>query len=380
MRAVLKSIVLVLLASLAGAIQEPETGILDRKPTEWKRAEPDTWKDWSAENMPPEELQPFLVRSIQAYRAGDMPASLLALFELLDVAPDFPSALHQSGVIYFRLRRYGDAIFAFERYLEVAPSRVGDTRALGHCYYTLGDYEAAKDHYEKVLALQPESVEALRGYGLTWMRLGDSERALEELQRVLAIDPRHANAATWMAQILYDEERVEEALESAQRARDLDPFEPRAWFLLSQIFFDLEREEEGESAHVRFKTLNQIAQEIRAAEARLLYDPRQPAVYSRLIDLNRQAGNLLAVGRWLNRWHQVEPDRIAVPIAQLDLAIEMKDAQAAELLAKNLRTLGANEVAAWERLARYYAERRDRIKQSEAESRAARLRAERAGD
>jgi hypothetical protein len=49
-----------------------------------------------------------------------------------------------------------------------------------------------------------------------------------------------------------------------------------------------QRDEEGESAARRFQVLNQIVQEIRAQEARLLDDPRQPAVYARLVSLHRQ--------------------------------------------------------------------------------------------
>ncbi len=365
-----------LLLSSPGLSQESDvTRILDRRPTDWKLASPGAWSSWNVDQEPAEELRPFLARAVNAYMVGDLPASLTALFELLDEAPGFPSAMHQSGVIYFRLRRYGDAIVAFERYLETAPHRVEDTRALGHCYYTLGDYEKARDHYELVLELTPDSVEALRGYALTWMRLGDADRALKELRRLLELDGGHANAATWVAQILYDEEQVDEALEAALTARDLDPYEPRAWFLLSQIYFELERDEEAESANRRFRFLSQISQEIRAAEARLLYDPRQPAVYSRLIDLNRQAGNLMAVGLWLNRWMQVDPGRIGLHMAQLDLALEMGDGATAERLAENLRLKAGDDLAAWERLSQYYAKQRDRIRQSEAEAEAARLRA-----
>lgn len=369
------SLLAVCFLALSPLARQETDEILERKPAEWRRAAEGTWSDWSADADPPEALQPLFVRAIDAYRISDMPAALRALYEVLEEAPDYPSALHQAGVIYFRLRRYGDAIVAFERYLEVAPQRVGDTRALAHCYYTLGDYDAARVHYERVLEINPDSVEARRGYGLSFMRLGEPERALEQLRRVLELDGRHANAATWIAQVLFDEERVEEALEAAEGARDLDPFEPRPWFLLSQIYFDLGRDEEGQSAERRFSFLNQVAQEIRAQEARLLYDPRQPAVYARLVSLHRQTGNLLAVGRWLNRWLAAEPGRLAVRIAQLDLALELGEVEAAEALAQNLRTVAGDEVLAWQRLARYYAERRDRVRQAEAEAEVARLRA-----
>ncbi|MFT7669726.1 MAG: putative Zn-dependent protease [Planctomycetota bacterium] len=349
--------------------------ILDRQPTEWKQAAQGTWKGWSHDQVPSDELMPYFQRAVGAYKMGDLPASLQALFELLEVSPDYPSALHQSGVIYFRLRRYGDAIVAFERYLTVAPANVGDTRALGHCYYTLGDYDGARAHYEKVLAIDPESVEAIRGYALAWMRTGEAERALKELNRLMELDPSHANAATWIAQILFDEERVEEARESGVLARDLDPYQPRPWFLLSQIYFDLEQDEEAEAAQARFRVLSQIDQEVRAAEARLLYNPRQPDVYARLVGLNRQAGNLMAVGRWLNRWREQEPGRISIPIEQLNLAVEVGDPALAAKMAENLSAVAGDNLVAWERLAQFYAKNRDRIRQSDADAQIGRLRA-----
>lgn len=382
----MKGLALVALLCVCGAAevraQEPEPPtpeILDRSPGEWRRAPEGRWADWDPGVDPPEELQPLFITSLRAYQQRDMPAALEALYEVLERAPDYPSALHQCGVIYFRLRRYGDAILAFERYLQVAPRRVGDTRALAHCYYTLGDYDRARGHYEKVLAVNPDSVEARRGFGLSLMRLGEPQRALEELRRVLELDSAHGNAAAWIAQILFDEERVEEALEAARKARDLDPYDPRPWFLLSQVLFDLGQDEEGETAERRFYFLNQVAQEIRAQEARLLYDPRQPAVYHRLVTLNRQTGNLMAVGRWLNQWLAVDPGRLSVRIQLLDLAEELEEEDAAAALAENLRQVAGDQVPAWERLVRYYAQRRDRVRQADAEAKLAELRA-RGGD
>ena len=171
-----------LLVGAAGLAVQDETTqkpILERSPAEWVAAAEGRWKDWDADIMPPDNVQPFLMSAIQAYRQGHMTGTLEALFGLLELEPDYPSALHQAGVVYFRLRRYGDAIVAFERYLHVAPHRVGDTRALAHCYYTLGRYEDAQGHYEKVLAINSDSVEARRGYALCFMRLGNSEARAE---------------------------------------------------------------------------------------------------------------------------------------------------------------------------------------------------------
>ncbi|MFT7485538.1 MAG: tetratricopeptide (TPR) repeat protein [Candidatus Paceibacteria bacterium] len=368
------SVGVALLLALGGPAQDGAPGILERNPSEWARAKAGYWAKWDADSTPPQALQPFLLRAIDAYRLGDMPSALEALYELLEKAPDFPSGLHQSGVIYFRLRRYGDAIVAFERYIEVAPQGLGDTRALGHCYYTLGNYKLAQKHYLKVLKIHSQSVEARRGLALALMRLGQADASLKQLQQVLKLDPRHANAATWIAQILFDEERVKESLEAALKARDLDPFEARPWFLLSQIHFDLGQDEEGETCQARFSTLNQIAQELRAAEARLLYDPRQAPVYLQLISLHRQAGDLQRAGNVLNRWLKVEPARLEIRIMMLDLAEQMGDGKGAALLAENLHKLARDHVPAWERLLRYYSTQRDRVHQIEAERELERLR------
>ncbi|HIG11030.1 MAG TPA: tetratricopeptide repeat protein [Planctomycetes bacterium] len=351
--------------------------VLERQPTEWPASQPGAWRDWKAEDQPPPELAALVQQVVAASGAGDLPRALEVLFVLLEAAPDYPSALHQAGIIYFRLRRYGDAAVALERYLAVVPGRVVDTRALGHCYYTLGDYEKALAHYALVLAQRPESVEALRGKGLAEMRLGQTSAALTTLARVLKLDPRHANAQTWIAQILFDEERAPEALKAAQRGRDLDPFEPRAWFLLSQIHYDLGQNEEGDGARKRFDELSLIAQELRAAEARLLYDPRQPAVYAELVALNRRAGNGVRARHWMVRWIQTAPQDVDLRLQALDLALWMGDDPGAAACAEALWTLAGDSLAVWQRLARYHAGRRDRIKQVAAEEQVARLKAQR---
>ena len=83
---------------------------------------------------------------------------------------------------------------------------------------------------------------------------------------------------------------------------------------------------------------------------------------------------LLEAGRTLNRWRRVEPERVSVHIALLDLALEMKDGVAAEELAENLRRVAGDDPEAWQRLVRYYAGQRDRVRQAEAEAELGRLR------
>lgn len=350
-----------------------ESGILARDPSELPRAAPERWRDWSPASPPPAELREPLAEVGRAYTARDLRKTLEALYRVLELEPDFPPALHQAGIVHFRLRRYGDAAHCFERYLAVQPERVADTRALGHCYYTLGEYEAALEHYERVLAAEPSDVEARRGHALTHARLGHTERALELLRALVELDPEHGNAHAWIAQLCFDADRLDEALAAALRARELEPFEPRPWFLVAKILFDLGRDEEAEAAHARFRLLAQVDQETRALEARLLYDPRQPGTMSRLVELHRSTGNHDALRGALLRWLRIAPSDVGLRIHVLDLLTEIGDAQGAAEAAQALAVVGAEDPAAWRRLAEHYALTRQRKKQVDAELRHAEL-------
>ncbi len=345
---------LALMVSAQALPQDAPVSVLDRSPKEWARAEAGRWKDWDVHVAPPESAVPFLLRAIDAFNQGNMPETLKVLFELLEVEPDFPSALHQSGIIYFRLRRYEDAIACMERYLAVAPHRVGDTRHLAHSYYSLGRYERALAHYQRVTKVRGRDVESRRGLGLTHMRLGDTHIALIELHRVLAMDPSHANAATWVAQILFDEERVEEALPAALSARELDPYEARTWFLCSQIYYELEQDENGDAAKARFDELDAISQELRAVETRLLFEPTNSALYRRLVTLHREAGNVRAASQTLFRWLRVEPRNLNLRVQMLEHAQATQDAKSAAALAASIRELAGDNLDAWEALSAYY--------------------------
>ncbi len=345
--------------------------ILERSPVEWPQVPADTWKGWDVMVPPPVAARPLLRDIGSAYQRGAVRPSLELLYELLDAVPDFPTALRQAGVIYFRLRRYGDAIMAFERYLAVAPHRVGDTRMLAHCYYSLGRYDEARAHYDRVLAIQPASEEALRGRGLAFMRLGESESALADLRAVLELNPKHGNAATWIAQILFDEEQVEAALAAALRGRDLSPFEPMPWFLLSQIYYELGQDEKGDGATARFGVLDEGAQKLSAIEGRLLYDPEQPRLYRQMYAWHEELGDHGGAQAVLLRWAKVEPRSLPVHIRILELAYELGDLKAGGPAAGRLWTLAGDDPLAWHALAEFYrrAGRAERAHEAAAELR-----------
>ena len=361
---------LLALALVAGA-QTPD--VLARDPAALPAAAAERWADWDPDVAPEGELRDGFVAAVRPYLAGHLPASLAALYELLERAPDYPPAWHQMGVVYFRLRRYGDAATAFERFLRVAPDEVAKTRAYAHSLYSLGRYEEAAAAYARILAAAPGMVEALRGAALTRLRLGDDEGALAGLERVLDIAPDHVEAWTWKARVLFDLERTEDSLAAARKARDLDPYDARPWFQLAQAHFDLGQDEEGEAARARFLELDAIAQETRLLDARLLYDPARPDLLLALVDAHRRALDASRARKALERLTRLDPARFEWRAHALEVLEGLGSAEGAAWAAQALETHCAEVADAWKLLQGYYGRRKDRVRQVRAGERFLRL-------
>lgn len=310
------------------------------------------------------------------YARRDYRAALHELYGVLEQAPDFPPALLVLGTAQFRLRRYGDAAAAFERFVEAAPEQVFRTQALAHCYYSLGDYERARVHYERVLAGGSRSLEAVRGLALAHWRLGDQERALALLDEVLAAEPDHVEALQWKAQLLYESEDFAAALHLAERAGVLAPHDPRALFLQSRCLFELERDDEAERVRLRWRELDALTQEVRRLEGRLPFERQPYGLAIELAQLCRRTKDRETARDALAVAERTRPDDVALEafhLFALDLLFDIGDVEGAALAAVALERNCPNSVAGWKRLELYYAQVRDRRRQIEAGERWRRL-------
>lgn len=340
--------------------------VLARDPAALPRAAADRWKGFDPAQLAPDDWPREFLEAHADLKRGDLPAAIGHLFAVLDASPDFPPALHQLGVLYFQLQRYGDARTCFERYVAVVPHRLGDTRGLAHALYSLGRYEEARAHYERVLAAAPDDVEALRGLALARYRLGDVEGALADLSRVLDREPKHADAWTWKSQVLLDLDKPIDACAAAERARDLTPWSPRAWFALSSALNEMGREAEARAARERFQLLSRYDQAIRRLQAHLEREPGDFEARRTLVNMQAEVGDRSAVRANLARLMADRPGDVAVRIFALDVCDKTGDTAAGDVAAQDLARVGEDSVSAWKRLETWYALRRDRTKQIEA--------------
>lgn len=353
-------------ASDSAQIPSAREVALARDPAVLPRAEAERWKGFDPAKLAPEDWPREFIDAHADLKRGNLPAAIGHLYAALEASPDFPPALHQLGVVYFQLQRYGDARTCFERYVAVVPHRIGDTRGLAHALYSLGLYEEARTHYERVIAAASDDVEALRGLALARYRLGDVEGALADLTRVLEREPKHADAWTWKSQVLLDLDKPVDACAAAERARDLAPWSPRAWFALCSALNEMGREAEAHAARERFQMLSRFDQEIRRLQAHLEHEPGDSEARRALVNAQAEVGDRASVRANLARLMSDRPGDVAVRIYALDVCDKTGDKAAGDVAAQDLARVGKDSVSAWKRLETWYALRRDRTKQIEA--------------
>lgn len=349
------------------------TGALARDPATLPRASAQRWSAWKPTDPLPDALLAPMRDATRAYIEGDHATAVATYWSLLEREPDFPPALYQLGVAYFRLRRYGDCARTFERFLAAVPSAVGATQALAHSYYSLGEYERALAHYQAVLAADASSVEALRGFALSHLRLGNLERALELFDVCLVKSPAHLEARFWRAQVLFDLERMDEARAAAEAARDLDPFDPRPWFLLSQVLFALGDESAADAAQKRFTELNLHTQKVRTLEGLLLYEPKRTELWRRLYDVERSAGNSAGARDSVERCLKSLPRDLSVRVFAMQALRELGERERALEVADGVERDFAEVAEAWLSLRDFYGVVNDRVRQVRAGERYLRL-------
>jgi Flp pilus assembly protein TadD len=337
-------------------------GVFARRPLELPRAAPGAWAELYETKNPlgglTDAQKTSFAESGKAFLRRDFKSALERLYVLLTELPDYPPAQLMLGATYYKLRRYEDSVEAHERFLAHAPQQLGTTQALGHCYYGLGRYEKALEHYEAVVVANPSSPEALRGLALSKMRLGDLDGALDGLRRVLQLEPDHADAQAFLAQVLYDRGESKAALEAAERARQLAPGDPRPWYLISQCLHELGDDEAAELAQASWKEVADVAQDVRALEARIAYRPPEThALALRLVELHTKMRDLRGLSEALDIAAQSRPPGVAeveIRILALDAFERTGSRAAAENAAQALEARCAQDVAAWKRLEQWY--------------------------
>jgi tetratricopeptide (TPR) repeat protein len=152
------------------------------------------------------------------------------------------------GITLFNLKRYGEALKAYEQALDLDPNDARIYSNKGRALYELSRYKEALRACKRAIRLDPNNVHAHTGKGAALYGLKKYEEALRACEQALRLDPNDAYSHNVRGLVLHGLERYEEALEAFEEALRIDPKYVCAYNNKGLTLNNLNRYEEALSA------------------------------------------------------------------------------------------------------------------------------------
>jgi hypothetical protein len=134
--------------------------------------------------------------------AGRLPEAERILDHILAAAPDDPSALHQKGVLLFRLGRHKAAAEMIEQAIRLAPDALTFRRNLCPIYERLGRYDDALRVGYQALDRDPYDLQTLHNLAIVHYRKLELDQSIAHARRALALDHAAAGPHFQLAEAL----------------------------------------------------------------------------------------------------------------------------------------------------------------------------------
>jgi len=131
--------------------------------------------------------------------------------------------MHDRGSVLRSLKRYEEALAAYDEALAVDPSYAEALSNRGNVLQELNRPLEALDSFDKALAIRPDYVSALINRANILRASKHLLEALEGYDRALAINPAYPEANNNRGVVLWDMKRFEEALSSFDEALSIRP-------------------------------------------------------------------------------------------------------------------------------------------------------------
>lgn len=147
------------------------------------------------------------------FRQFRVELAVLEWEKALAIQPDYPVALNNLGVAYWRWGRLGEATGCFRR----AKSLLN----LGLILLQQGDLPAAREALNKSIMVQPKHSQAYLALGECLLGLGKIPAGIEELHKALILNPQSARALRGLAKAYLDLGRAEEAESYREKSLEL---------------------------------------------------------------------------------------------------------------------------------------------------------------
>ncbi len=153
--------------------------------------------------------------------------------------------LHKRGETLLDLKRYEEALKAYNRAVELRPEYADAWKGQGNTLLALKQYEDARNAYDKAIQIQPDSWEAWIGRGNALDYLQQYREALNSFDAALKIKRDSLEAWNSRGNVQIKLQQYSEAIASFDKAVKLESDYSPAWYSRGWALHNLRRYEEA---------------------------------------------------------------------------------------------------------------------------------------
>jgi predicted TPR repeat methyltransferase len=147
---------------------------------------------------------------------------------ILEVAPDYPEALHFSGVLAHQQGRSEQAVSLIEKSVELEPYKADWYSNLGIVLRDRMKLDEAVVAYQRAIALNPNHANAHNNLGVVLRAQGKVVEAEAAYRAAIRVDPEHSDAYTNLGILLNAQKRTHEAVVCFCKVITFKPKHPEA--------------------------------------------------------------------------------------------------------------------------------------------------------
>ncbi len=143
----------------------------------------------------PQDALSYYSMIIRMYDEAGLPEKAIdAARKIIELNPKSEISILNLGIIYYKLKRYDEAIATFRQALTVKPDYEMAQNYIGVSYSQQKKYKESIDAFREYVRLVPDSADGWFNIGIDYMLLKDFRNALEPLRRCVQIKPDYAVA------------------------------------------------------------------------------------------------------------------------------------------------------------------------------------------
>jgi predicted O-linked N-acetylglucosamine transferase (SPINDLY family) len=176
---------------------------------------------------PARPAQVYRVLATQFYRTDRPAEGVVWAAKGLELFPKDLDLWNVRGVMLRQLKRYPEALAAFEQASKLGARSIAPQVNRGNVYLDMGDAPRAEAIFSKLLRQDPRNAEYQRQYGRALLKQGKRDQALVRFRQALAINKAFIDAWLDMVGLLNDEGHTDKAEELLDKALAANPNNPR---------------------------------------------------------------------------------------------------------------------------------------------------------